>query len=124
MSNIYEFINENYDMAELYHQYTGREVPTSGKVMCPFHANTNTTAAKIYREGNFLKCFGMCGRTFRPYDLMKKYDPDAVKEILRTQIIPSYSVEQVKKITISRSELLSKCSSLEQIYDTIVSKVG
>lgn len=45
-----------------------------GNVYCPFHDNTKTPAAKMYKddEGDKLYCYGECRRLYTPSDVIKK----------------------------------------------------
>lgn len=46
----------------------------TGNVYCPFHDNTDTPAAKMYKDddGDKLYCYGECRRLYRPSDVMKQ----------------------------------------------------
>ena len=52
-----------------------------GKIMCPFHPNTNTPAAKVY--DNRIKCF-VCQRTYGTFSLLARYNPDRLEQLARS----------------------------------------
>ncbi|MFW6130906.1 MAG: hypothetical protein ACOC56_06945 [Atribacterota bacterium] len=45
-----------------------------GNVYCPFHDNTDTPAAKLYKDddGDKLWCWGECRRMYNPADVLKR----------------------------------------------------
>ena len=61
------------------------EDPPYGKVFCPFHDNTVTPAAKIYSYG--LRCFGECNRVYTSYDLLKRFAPTVLDQILSEVVL-------------------------------------
>lgn len=122
-----EYVNTNYSVVELYQKLKGTTVPTSGKVLCPFHANTNTPAAKIYRDSNILKCFGACSRSntvYTPYDFLKKFFPEELSEI-KKQFVFTAPKESIKrfKININREDCVKQGVSLYQALKLIKDKV-
>lgn len=120
---IINYINENYDIRELYKEVMGRD-PGHGKCFCPFHNNRNTPAAKIY--DNRLKCFGECNRLFGPYDFLKRFYPDEINKVKTQIILPETKFERIQKERrITRNELdltLPVSDVIKQIleYDTKV----
>lgn len=122
-----EYVNNEYSVVKLYEKLKGVTVPTSGKVLCPFHANTNTPAAKIYRDSNILKCFGACSRSntvYTPYDFLKKFFPEELLE-LKKQFVFTNSKESSKrfKISINREDCVKQGVSLYQALKLIKNKV-
>ena len=101
--NLYNYVNSNYDIRELYYKVTGHKAG-NGKVFCPFHHNVNTPAAKIYE--NTMMCFGSCHKLYKPYDFLSKFFPDELKKVKETIIIPdSKSVSNNKFIMLSQFDL-------------------
>jgi len=55
-------------------RYAGIDLPVhEGSCFCPFHANADTPAAKLYigEKGDSIHCFAE-QRSYRPYDLFKQ----------------------------------------------------
>lgn len=83
-----EFITyiNGLSLEEEYYRIFGREAV--GKIMCPFHPNENTPAAKVY--DNRIKCF-VCQRSYGVFSLLSRYDPDRLEELARSAPIHGMS---------------------------------
>lgn len=83
-SPLSRYINEQLSFKTEYERIFGRPMP-SGNVLCCFHANTDTPAARLY--GNRLHCYA-CMRSYSVYDLLLKYDRDRIREVSRSGMVP------------------------------------
>lgn len=115
-SKLAKYVNEHYDVRELYKEVTGR-VPPEGKCFCPFHHNVNTPAAKIY--GNALKCFGQCNRLFTPYDFLKKFFPEELTKVVQSVVLEEYSTSKKSFKFLKRGEI-DLSQPLECILKSII----
>ena len=111
MRKIADYINNHLDIGEEYRRIFNKEMP-NGKFFCPFHENVNTPSAKRY--GNRIKCFGLCGRWYSVYDLLKHFNLSRIDEISSTVIVdPALKLntkERFKSPFIDR-ESINKTSS-------------
>lgn len=102
-SALSRYINEQLSFKVEYERIFGHSMP-SGNVLCCFHANTDTPAARLY--GNRLHCYA-CMRSYSVYDLLWKYDRGRIKELLRSGVIPEVSVFE-QQAPAARPELTFK----------------
>lgn len=79
-----EWVNSNLSFRDEYQRIFGKELPY-GNAFCPFHHNVDSPAAKLY--GNWLKCYG-CGRSYSVFDLLQRFDPDSLKRLSMSGVIP------------------------------------
>lgn len=116
-SKLESFVNENYDIDEVYFEVFGKHIP-SGKVFCPnpLHDNHNTPAAKRYQ--NAIHCF-VCQRSFTPYHLLKWYRPDLLEKINSTQVLPSPTAEPPHERIIIHNPDEFKNMSISQILSLL-----
>lgn len=76
-----QYVN-GLSLEEEYYRIFGREAV--GKIMCPFHPNENTPAAKVY--DNRIKCF-VCQRSYGVFSLLSRYDPGRLEELAHSASI-------------------------------------
>lgn len=62
---------------KVYNSFNDRPLPVAGNCFCPFHDNTNTPAAKFYRESNTLYCYTDL-KLYSVYDLLLEYNQDPI----------------------------------------------
>lgn len=84
-----QWVNSNLSFRDEYKAIFGKELDY-GTCYCPFHANTDTKAAKLY--GNWLKCYGECQRSYSVYDLLCKFNPDRLRELRYSGVLPEQGV--------------------------------
>lgn len=110
-----EWVNSNLSFRDEYRTIFGREAPY-GNCACPWHQTgvVNTPAAKIY--DNRLKCFGQCGRSYSVFDLLCRFNPERLRSISASGVIP----EAVLSTTgIDTQESFTFCRR-EDVPDTLV----
>lgn len=76
-----EYVN-NLSIWEEYRNTFGYSLP-AGKFFCPFHANVNTPAAKVY--GNHIKCFS-CNRNYTVFDLLRAFNPSRLDSLSKSVV--------------------------------------
>lgn len=86
MSKVADYINNNLKIEDEYKRIFGKNMP-NGKFFCPFHANTNTPAAKHYFNG--IKCFS-CNKFYTVYDLLYAYDKKRIEDIKSSVVIKDF----------------------------------
>lgn len=112
MNKLREFVNKEYDLAEVYELCTGKHPPT-GKCFCPFHDNKNTPAAKIY--GNVLHCF-VCGKNYGPYEFLQKFYPEKLEE-MKTVVLDT---EQIRIGKVQHNLRVDRTKPIEEVLDQIL----
>lgn len=96
-----QWVNSNLSFRDEYKAIFGKELDY-GTCYCPFHANTDTKAAKLY--GNWLKCYGECQQSYSVYDLLCKFNPDRLRELRYSGVLPEQGVvfrNDVKPVVFS-----------------------
>lgn len=83
-ARLVEWVNSHLSFRDEYQRIFGKELPY-GNAFCPFHNNVVSPAAKLY--GNWLKCYG-CGRSYSVFDLLQRFDPDSLKRLSMSGVIP------------------------------------
>lgn len=96
--SIYNKISDSVSFSDAYYFVFDKHLGY-GKVFCPFHPNEHTPAAKVY--DNKLYCF-VCRRLYSSYDLLKKFAPQKLNELMRTSVLsnPSKTVLDRKRYKI------------------------
>lgn len=116
MSKVRDYINENISIADVYFEHYNRSIPV-GKLFCPFHANTDTPAAKRY--GNHIHCF-TCKRNYTVYDFLFKFNPIRIKEIKSSVIMDE--VRTTNKPYFYKNIKVSRDLPIKKVLDSILNQ--
>lgn len=116
MNPIREYINQKYSVSEAYF-LAFNTYPPVGNCFCPFHNNTGTPSAKVYDFG--LKCWGVCGRVFSSYDILKTFAKEVIDKEMSSRVIPAVvepdNVKQVVPPFLPGQDILS--SIIEYLHE-------
>lgn len=118
-SKLIDYINHHCSFSEEYFNIFHKQLP-QGKCFCPFHDNTHTPAAKLYRDPSgyeVLHCFAE-QRNYGTYALLRKYNPDRIEEIRSTIILPDVETSSAPKSFKIRQ--IDRTKSIDEIITTIL----
>ncbi len=109
-----QWVNYSFDIFKVSYELglIRSDAQVDQNVLCPFHDNHNTAAARLYSSSNSLYCFGQCSRHFHSYDLIHRVGHmsfevlwSLLKQRFYAEYDPSALIQQSQQFLVSNKDV-------------------